>query len=183
MKNSDRHYGWLAIVFHWLSFCVLVGMFILGVWMVDLDFYSPWYHDAPHYHKSVGLLFSLFILARVIWRWCQPLPQPLIQGWQATLAHFVHQLLYLLFFTIFISGYLISTADGRGIELFNWFAVPALEPLITNQEDLAGFWHQWFAYSLIALVGFHALAALKHHFINKNMTLVRMLKPTPLTKE
>jgi cytochrome b561 len=183
LKNSIHHYGWLAIAFHWISVCVLLGMFTLGLWMVELDFYSKWYHDAPHYHKSVGLVFALLILFRLVWRWYQVTPQPLTQGWQSTVAHIVHQLFYVLFFAIFLSGYLISTADGRGIEVFNWFTVPALDAFLANQEDIAGMWHEWLAYSVIALSVFHALAAIKHQLIDKDRTLVRMLKPTPLIKE
>jgi cytochrome b561 len=183
LKNSTSHYGWLTIVNHWLSACIVVGMFALGLWMVELDFYNQWYHDAPHYHKSVGLLFSLLILFRLVCRWVQTTPQPLTQGWQSTVAGIVHKLFYLLFFAIFFSGYLISTAEGRGIEIFSWFTVPALEPMINNQEDIAGEWHRWLVYSLIALSAIHALAALKHHFINKDLTLVRMLKPTLPNKE
>ena len=70
---------------------------------------------------------------------------------------------------------MISTADGRGIEVFNWFEVPALPALIEQQEDVAGLVHYWLATSLIVLAGVHALAALKHHFINKDKTLLRML--------
>ena len=76
---------------------------------------------------------------------------------------------------MFLSGYLISTADGRGIEVFNWFEVPGLGSFIENQEDLAGQVHEYAAYILIGLSSLHALAALKHHFMNKDNTLKKML--------
>jgi cytochrome b561 len=76
-----------------------------------------------------------------------------------------------------LSGYLISTADGRAIDVFNLFSVPALVSGFDNQEDIAGLVHQIIAYSLIALVVLHALAALKHHFIDRDRTLKRMLNP------
>lgn len=74
-----------------------------------------------------------------------------------------------------ISGYLISTADERPIEVFGWFSVPSFGSFIDNQEDIAGTIHEWLAYVLIALASVHALAALKHHFIDKDNTLKRML--------
>jgi cytochrome b561 len=89
-------------------------------------------------------------------------------------AHFA---LYILLLCLFISGYLISTADGRGIEVFNWFIVPSMGEFVDNQEDLAGAFHDWLAYGLVCLVVLHVLAALKHHYLDKDTSLVRMLKP------
>lgn len=64
-----------------------------------------------------------------------------------------------------------STADGRAIEVFNWFSMPAVGELFLNQADIAGEIHYYLAYSLIGLAALHALAALKHHYINKDNTL------------
>ena len=91
-------------------------------------------------------------------------------------AHLAHLALYALLAGLFVSGYLISTADGLGIEVFGWFELPAT---LTgdNQEDLAGEIHEILAWLLMGLVGVHMLAALKHHFINKDQTLTRMIKP------
>jgi cytochrome b561 len=77
---------------------------------------------------------------------------------------------------LFISGYLISTADGRAIEVFGWFELPATLTLV-NQEDVAGVIHWGLAWTLMATVALHAVAAIKHHWLDKDKTLVRMLKP------
>ena len=74
-----------------------------------------------------------------------------------------------------ISGYLISTADGRAISVFGWFEVPATITSIPKQEDVAGLVHQYLAWGLVIFSGVHALAALKHHFIDRDATLNRML--------
>jgi cytochrome b561 len=78
-----------------------------------------------------------------------------------------------------LSGYLISTADGRAIQVFDWFEVPALVTGIANQEDIAGAVHYWVAVALIALASLHGLAALKHHFLDRDGTLLRMLRSKP----
>ena len=70
-KNNIQGYGWLSIVFHWTSAVIIIGMFSVGWWMVDLDYYSPWYTDAPHYHKSVGLLLIALTLVRLLWKLSQ----------------------------------------------------------------------------------------------------------------
>ncbi len=81
-----------------------------------------------------------------------------------------------------VSGYLISTADGRGISVFGWFEVPALLYDLPNQASLAGDIHWYSALALMILAGGHALAALKHHWLDKHATLVRMLNPAYSTR-
>lgn len=176
-RNSDDHWGGIAISLHWLTALTVIALFTLGLWMVDLDFYDPWYNDAPHIHKSIGILLLSLTLLRVLWRVLNVTPQALSTHSQIErrAGHWVHRLLYLLLFSIMISGYLISTADGRGIEVFNWFEIPATLHGIKKQEDIAGVIHLWLASALIGLASLHALAAIKHHFIDKDSTLKRML--------
>lgn len=80
------------------------------------------------------------------------------------------------------SGIMISTADGRDIWIFDWFAVPFPNAFIDDQADIAGFIHQYLAYSLIGLVVLHAAGAIKHHVIDKDNTLKRMLMPNRIGK-
>jgi len=87
----------------------------------------------------------------------------------------MHHALYLLVFLIGIRGYLISTADGRALSVFGWFEIPALVTSVDNLEDRAGDVHYLLAVALMILAGVHALAALKHHFIDRDATLTRML--------
>lgn len=178
VKNSSGGYGLISIAIHWLSALVVIGMYILGFWMMDLDYYSSWYQTAPHIHKSLGILLALLIVFRIVWKGLNTNPKPMGSALEQKGAHAVHGFMYLLLMVIFISGYLISTADGRGIEVFNWFTVPSVGAFISNQEDVAGEIHEYATDALMLLVLFHALAALFHHFVHKDLTLVRMLKPT-----
>lgn len=177
INNTSERYGLVAILMHWLTALTVFLLFGLGLWMVTLDYYSPWYKDAPHLHKSIGVLLALFIGLRLLWKLIQSQPRSLAAGLEHKAATIAHGLLYVLLLCMFVSGYLIPTGDGRGIEVFDWFLVPSLGEFVDKQEDLAGFVHEWLAYGLMALVALHALAACKHHFINKDKTLVRMLKP------
>jgi cytochrome b561 len=77
-------------------------------------------------------------------------------------------------FAVMIAGYLISTADGVGIPVFGLFEVPALVSGLPDQADTAGVIHLYLAWALVIFAGLHALAALKHHFIDRDATL-RML--------
>lgn len=184
LKNSTQGYGLIAIVIHWLVALAVFGLFALGYWMVDLGYYSDWYQTAPMLHKSIGLCLFSVMLFRLGWRLINPKPHGLSnhQAWEKTLAKLGHLALYLLLFCLMISGYLISTADGRAISVFGWFDVPALLSGLPQQEEIAGDVHEILAWSLIALSAGHALAALKHHFIDKDSTLSRMLKPVNATQ-
>jgi len=177
LKNTQYHYGWITITLHWVSAILIIGLFILGVWMVDLDYYHSWRKAAPELHQSVGLTLFLVMLLRLIWRTMQTQPCPLKshQHYEIQLAKLVHALLYLLIFLIMISGTLFATADGREIEYFQQWMIPGFGSLFDDQEEKAGLFHQYAAYSLIFFVVLHALAALKHHFVNKDITLLRML--------
>ena len=176
LKNSTEGYGKIQIIFHWLSAIIVFGLFGLGLWMMDLNYYSEWYRTAPDLHKSIGLTLLILTICRVIWKLVNPSPKALSTNKiENKIAKVAHLALYLLMFAIMISGYLISTADGRGIDWFWLFEVPSMGEFIPQQEEVAGDIHEILAYSLIGLVVFHAIAALKHHFINKDKTLVRMV--------
>jgi cytochrome b561 len=177
LKNSTTSYGWISIAIHWLMALSLFFMFGLGLYMVDLTYYDVWYKGSLSLHKSLGmLLFAVFIF-RVFWRVTNTKPQPLAgKRWEQASAHWMHRGLYLMMLLLMVSGYLISTADSHGIVVFDLFTTPALPWAIENQEDIAGEIHEYLAWLLIAMTAVHALAALKHHFINKDGGLTRILK-------
>ncbi|MFG0607015.1 cytochrome b [Vibrio mimicus] len=176
MNNSNnQHYNLVARSIHWVSALVVIGMFAVGTWMVDLSYYSEWYRTAPHWHKSVGILLIALTAFRLVWKLLTTSPK--IEGarWEILTAKSVHHLMYLGLFVLFVSGYLISTEDGRGIDVFNWFTVPGMGAFFENQADIAGEVHFYTAWGLILLAALHAAAALKHHFIHRDNTLRKML--------
>ncbi|WKD50416.1 cytochrome b [Microbulbifer spongiae] len=176
-RNHQTHYGCIAITLHWLMAPGIIGLFALGWWMRQLSYYDPWYQKAPDIHKSIGILMLFLLVFRLLWRTFNPSPQtlPTTPPWQTLAARLTHGFIYLILLIIMLSGYLISTADGRAIEVFGWFSLPSTIQGIPNQEDIAGRVHEILAWSLMALIAVHALAALKHHFINRDTTLLKML--------
>ncbi len=177
LRNSTQAYGWISIVLHWGMALAIFGLFGLGLYMVELTYYDALYRTLPSIHKSIGILMALALLLRITWRWSNPVPEAVTgtRPFERRLAAIVHRLFYLLIAVIMLSGYLISTADGSAISVFGWFSVPASLTSIPRQEDIAGLVHQYLAYFLIALVVLHAAAALKHHFIDRDATLRRIL--------
>jgi len=176
ITNQSQHYGLISILLHWGMAITIVGLFSLGLWMTSLGYYDAWYNQAPSIHKSIGILLAGVFIFRVLWKLANIKTQPLPThtAIEKKLAQLTHVLLYILMACIMVSGYLISTADGRAIEVFDWFEIPATLSNIENQEDIAGEIHYYLALTLISLSAIHALAAIKHHVIDKDDTLHRM---------
>lgn len=169
----------MSIILHWVIAVGVIGLFTLGLWMVDLGYYDEYYRIAPHIHKSIGVLLVTLVVLRFIWRLLnvQPVPLASHKRWEVVLARAVHYVFYLILLCMLISGYLITTAEGESLKVFNWFSLPSLVSSVDNLEDYAGDIHEVLAFTLIGLVILHALAALKHHFIDKDSTLKRMIFP------
>ncbi|ETZ09753.1 cytochrome B561 [Vibrio parahaemolyticus M0605] len=136
METLVKSYNLPARVMHWLSALCIIGLFAVGLWMVDLSYYSEWYRTAPHYHRSVGILLAILTVGRIVWKHITASPKVEGSRFEVVAAKAAHGVMYLLLLTIFVSGYLISTSDGRGIEVFNWFTVPAQENYFLVNQTL-----------------------------------------------
>lgn len=179
IKNTSNSYGIVTILLHWLMAVLIVGLFVLGEIMVDLDYYSKWYNAAPWWHKSIGMLVLALLFIRLIWVFCNNPPAPLrtYKMWEIQVAKATHSLFYILLIVICFSGYFISTARDASIEIFGWFDIPAFINFSKYQADIAGEIHEVAAYVMAFLFVLHVCATFKHHFIDKDVTLVRILKP------
>ena len=182
LRNTSTSYGLVAIAIHWVMAITIFAMFALGIWMTDLTYYDRWYHDVPEIHKSIGMLLLLLLLFRLLWRLINERPALMGLWWEKFVALGVHRLHYLLMFTVMISGYLIPTAEGVGITIFDWFTIPATFTFDKQQADLIGTVHWAGAWAMMGLALLHAGAALKHHVIDKDITLLRMLGLSRKTK-
>ncbi len=175
LRNTSTSYGVVSIGLHWLMAAAIFFMFALGLWMTTLTYYDRWYHDGPDIHKAIGVLLLLLLLFRFIWRLRNTRPDLMGASWERMVALSVHRLHYVLMFTVLISGYLIPTAEGVGIDVFGLFTIPATLTFDKQQADLIGHIHWAAAWAMMGLAGLHAGAALKHHLIDKDATLLRML--------
>ncbi|MDY7115229.1 cytochrome b [Halomonas sp. SSL-5] len=176
-RNTKHGWGLVSILLHWVLAIAIIGLFILGWWMTGLGYYDPWYNLGPWWHRSLGMLVLFATLLRLIWRLVNPTPQALGHRLERLAAHLGHLGLYVLMLVVLVSGYLISTADGKGIAIFDWVTVPALISDLPNQASVAGWVHWYSALALIILSAGHAAAALKHHFIDRHPVLMRMIDP------
>ena len=179
LKNTIESFGLISKTLHWLMAMLILGLFAVGLYMTELEYYDSLYHTLPWWHKSIGLSVMILLIFRIIWKLNQANPAPLKthKKWEVFLAHLIQRLFYGLTLLIGVSGYFISTAKGKGIEFFNLFEVPAImQALEEDRADLIGEIHEFLAITLIVFAVLHVLAALKHHFIDKDKTLLRMIK-------
>jgi len=179
IRDTRDGYGLATRLMHWLMAIAIVAMFVLGLWMVTLDYYSPYYNLAPDIHRSVGMMLLFLLIFRFAWRVVNEKPDDHeLTRLEAAASHAVHWGFYPLLLALMVSGYMISTADGQPISVFGWFSVPSLIQG-EGQEDSAGLVHEILSYATIALVAVHTIAALKHHFVDRSSILSRMWAGPP----
>lgn len=177
LKNSPSRYGLVSISMHWLTAITIYGLFGLGLYMTDLTYYDAWYNKGPDVHRSIGILLFIVMVARWLWKItnARPEPEPNLKRWEIKLSSWTHSALYLLVFLAIVTGYLISTAKGSSVAVFDWFKVPALFNEVRGMEDIAGKFHYYLSWALVLLSALHVLASIKHHLIDGDNTLIRML--------
>jgi len=177
LANTPVTYGWVSRGFHWLIAVLIFGLIWLGWWMVDLSYYHPWYNAALIWHKELGLIVLALVAAKMLWH-LKSRPPGLsdgLTGIEKRGARAVHRSLLALALVIPLTGYIVTTSDGKPVEMFGWFDIPAVLAESKSIRDLAIDLHFWLAYGTIAIAGLHAAAALKHQFINRDGTLRRMV--------
>ena len=178
-KDSRSGYGLVTIILHWVCAPLIFFLFGLGVYMRSLDYYSPWYHRGPALHIALGILVFALMCFRFLWRKTSTNPDaiPTISKNTYLAANLSKAALYVGVFIICITGYLMTTADGESADFFGLFHIPASVQLSHDNVDRAGLIHRYLAWALVAIALLHGAAALFHHFIKHDKTLVRMLKP------
>lgn len=176
IAGTDVRYGAVAIALHWLVAAALVATFPLGLYMADLPD-SPRKLELAAYHKWIGVTVLALMAARLAWRLAHrppPLPSAM-PAWQRHAAVAAHWGLYALLLAIPVSGWLYSSAAGVPTTYLGLWALP---DLVGADEALAAtlkLAHQALAFALLALVVIHVAAALKHHFVDGDGLLARML--------
>ncbi len=181
---NDERYTRVAILLHWVIAAIIIFNLGLGLIMEEM-------HGAPRrfwipIHISFGLTVLLLTLVRIGWRLTHRPPAP-FEGprWEHVAAHAAHFAIYALMLGLPLTGWAIISAHRPGgpgaPEFFNLFLVPSLpvlpwlEPTVQKQaHDIAVDVHKIVAYIMIALLGLHVAAALKHQFIDRHPQFKRM---------
>jgi cytochrome b561 len=155
---------------------MIIGMIPLGMYMHELPL-SPEKLQLYSWHKWTGVTIFVLLLARVSWRLThQPPPLPWhMSKVQRRASQAGHVLLYLLMLAIPLSGWLMSSAKGYQTV---WFGVLPIPDLLGKDKELGETLaevHELLNWILVTVLIVHVAAALKHHFINRDDVLTRML--------
>ncbi len=176
LKNSTDRHGSVSVGLHWLTLAVLLGVYAC----IDLtDLYLKG-SDTRESLKRWHLMLGLTVLALVAWRLLSPIPAvtPPVPRWQQRLASGIHITLYALMIVMPFLGWLILSASGKPVPFFG----SQLPALLAANESLAAELkavHEILGTVGYFLIGAHAMAALFHHFVTRDNTLVRILPGRP----
>lgn len=174
-------YTLVAIALHWLLALAIVGMFGVGAYMTDLPI-SPLRIKLYNWHKWAGVTFLALTVLRVLWRVTHRPPalpaavSNAMPPWQTQAYHATHHLMYVLFFVVPLAGWAYSSAAGFPIVWFGQIALPDLWAKNEAVAELIKPLHQLSAYALMGLAALHVAAALKHHWVDRDGLMQRMLR-------
>ncbi|MGI0115852.1 cytochrome b [Zooshikella sp. RANM57] len=181
MRDTKEKLTLTTIILHWIIALGMISLIILGIYMTENHTYALY-----PIHKSLGVILLFIALFRTVWRFVNKLPKPVRQctPLELILSKVVHYSLIIGTLLIPISGIAMSTFSGHGVQLFNFVLIePNLNPaesgkviaLNTFLADAASLIHAISNYIVILCISLHILAALKHHFYDRDSVLKRML--------
>lgn len=170
------NYTRTSITLHWTVGALVITALVMGWIMTDMAT-SPLKLQVYTWHKWVGVTVLTLFFVRGLWRLTHPVPAPLpMPAWQRLAAQAMHALLYVMLLVQPLTGWLFSNAAGRSIVYLGLIPLPNLVDKDKALADRLKDFHDAGAWLLSITVGLHALVAIKHHFIDRDDTLRRMLR-------
>lgn len=174
--SKSTTYDAVSRINHWIIAVAIIGMLASGLFLEFSGLPRSETRTLSGLHRSFGVLVLAYGVWRVLWRMVQGFPEaiPGMPSWQETASKVAHWTLLVGIVIMPVSGVASSIFAGRAVSVFGWFSIPAQ----TEISALAGFasaTHGFVGKALAVLVIVHVAAALKHHLIDKDRTLMRMV--------
>ena len=178
-------YSSVAIVIHWLIAALLIFEVALGLNMESAKGAERF--AVFQLHKSVGITILLLALLRLVWRLRHRPPPLTATGWEKALAQVVHAAFYVLLLGLPLSGWLVVSASKIAVPTLlygtiPWPHVPGVATLAATAKEA---WHAGSAFVhvnlvnvLYAMFALHVTGALKHHLIDRDGEIARMVPGT-----
>ncbi len=173
MARPTEYNPWIKRI-HGLMAVVIIAAIVLILYAGELSRANELKWQLYFWHKSLGMLVGGLILLRLYLVIHFSKPAPIGVGLQKILASSAHGILYLMMLGMPISGFLMSYAGGHDIPFFGLFTIAGAAEKMPSVGGIAHEIHEVCGYLLIALIVLHIAAALYHHFILKDETMVRM---------
>lgn len=171
-----QRYPRLSIIFHWIIAILIIAAFALGSLMTEMKI-SPSKLQFYSWHKWLGVsilgLVALRLLSRLLLG--APAFPDSMQKWETQLANATHILLYILMFSVPLSGYFYTSAAGFPVVYFQLVELPTIIGANPELKPILKELHEVLTSILLIVVSLHVAAALKHHFIDKDNIFQRML--------
>lgn len=175
--NSSKSYGAIPQAVHWLTVVLVAVAWILGLFGDDLPKGAP-RNAGLFIHISAGLGVMALLVLRLTWNLANRPPDAEWTGlgvWADRLGRTAHYLLYGLLIGVPVAGIVLQFARGDALSIFGIANVssPWVKDRVfaRNVKEV----HEVLAHTLIFVAGFHAAAALFHHWVLRDRTLARML--------
>jgi len=174
-RNTTRSWGSLSKAFHWLIVLLIINQWWIAERADELKGLAKL--EALGTHKSFGMTILMLAVLRLLWRLMNPTPELTSETkpWERALARISHVSLYVLIFAMPLTGWMMSSAKNYPVSWFKLFQFPDLvapaEQTFHQMHDL----HHLLFKVLVGVALLHVAGALKHHFIDRNDVLKRML--------
>ena len=187
IRNTTERWGWVSISIHWLTVLMVLSLIVVGLLMQEMA-NSPTKIQVYALHKSFGLTVLALTVLRLLWRLVAGTPAAAagVPRWQQVAAQASHGALYVILLAMPLSGWLYNSASGFPLKWFGLFGLPKLSGYDAGVKAFALAAHEWLFIALAVIVAVHAAAALKHHYLDRDRTLARMLplaKPAPQSQD
>ena len=184
MSAERRPERWsaLVIVLHWLAAATILALIAVGWVMVYGGLDAAATFDAYQLHKSLGFTVLALTAARLVVRLAVASPPaPAAARWELVLAAFTQGALYVLTVAAILAGWLVVSASPLLIptRFFNLIVIPNIAPPDPALFAAAKLAHKLSAWAIAGLVALHTAGALKHHLIDRDDVLTRMLPRWP----
>ena len=176
MSEAETRYNGVAQAFHWAVAILIAANFIIADIMEELP-RGLEKVEMYNLHKSIGLSILALVILRLIWRHMKP-PPPLpeqISPLEALASKIGHALLYLVMLALPISGLVIALASAFPTVIFGLFQLPKVMEPSEALADQAAWVHGLLTWVILALIGVHVLAAIKHEIADGHGFFLRML--------
>jgi cytochrome b561 len=174
-RNTTRSWGSLSKAFHWLIVLLIINQWWIAERADELKGLAKL--EALGTHKSFGMTILMLAVLRLLWRLMNPTPELTSETkpWERALARISHVSLYVLIFAMPLTGWMMSSAKNYPVSWFKMFQFPDLvAPAEQTFHQMLDLHHLLFKV-LVGVALLHVAGALKHHFIDRNDVLKRML--------
>ena len=178
LKNTNSSYGVISILNHWICAIFFIASLGMGLYMELLP-RSPQKEEFLYGHQALAFIVLVLMSIRILWKILTPTPKIIrsFSLWEMYLAKMVHSLLFWSLLVMPLSGWFILNASNQDVLLFQYYTLPR----IIEPSDFVAWCsilvHQYLGQILLFILLLHVMGALKHHFVDRDHTLKRMLRP------